>query len=286
MKYWLLALSILLFIPNVFNRHLVGLGGKPGRPEDFNPQLANRIKSLAKLENYIDSVIELRSKTTQVNTELNVDVINSTVRMRFFHGYSHYSLRENWLAALSGKLIWYDLSAIVIADDILQYPMAACSQQAIVLMELFKRKKIPFRKIAFDHHFAVEAYINKQWIYLDPNLEPEFQGTHRSFKYLKEGNRLKEIYKNILPSAEIPNLLGNPRYGRLNEYPAPKARILHHMLSTLSHFLWMFPLFLFGVNLWHRKKRSELSTLPAEQPFIFQEYKTWDENREIGKQSH
>ena len=272
MKFWLLALSLLFFIPNVFNVHLVERVEKSGRPEDFNPQLVNQIKSLESLNNYIDSVIKLRSQTTQVNTEIYADVISSTIRMRFFHGYSHYSLRENWLAALSGKLIWYDLSAIVIAEDILQYPSAACSQQAIVLMEFFKHKKIPFRRIAFDHHFAVEGYINKEWIYFDTNLEPEFQGTHRSFKYLKEGNRLQELYKNILPSAKIPDLLGNPRYGRINAYPAPKARILHYMLSTLSHILWFFPLFLFGVNLWNRKKqRSEFSTLSAEKPLILQE---------------
>jgi len=256
MKYWLLALSLLLLVPNLFREHLVELPEKQVRQEDFDPVLAGQIKSLASLENYIDSTMKLRSGTQQGNTELYAYIVSRAIRLRFFHSYSHYSLRENWMAALAGKLIWYDLSAIVIAEDILQYPMAACSQQAIVLMELFKRQKITFRRIAFDHHFAVEGYINKQWIYFDPNLEPEFRGTHRSFEYLRQGNRLTELYKNILPVAKIHDLLGHPRYGKVNAYPAPKARILHYTLSTLSHGLWLIPLFLFGVNLWDRKKNS------------------------------
>lgn len=255
MKYWLLALSVLLFTPNLFNLHLFQLPENPTRKEDFDPKLVKQIRSLESLKHFIDSTMQHHSGPQQSNTELYADIISSTIRSRFYHSYSHYSLSENWIAAASGKLIWYDLSAVVIADDILQYPMAACSQQAIVLMEYLKLKKIPFRRIAFDHHFAVEGYINKQWIYFDPNLEPEFHGTHRSFEYLREGNRLNELYKGILPVNQIDELLGHPRYGKINAYPAPKARILHYVFSTLSHGLWVFPLFIFGVNLWDKKRK-------------------------------
>jgi len=287
MKYWLLALSFLLLAPNLFDFHLVGLPKSNLETEVFDPKLSQRIQSMSSLEDFIDSLVEEQSKTKQINTELYVGIISSSISKKFFHGYSHYSLRENWLAALAGRFIWYDLSAIVIADDILKYSIAACSQQSIVLMEFFKRKRIPFRKIAFDHHFAVEGRINGRWIYFDVNLEPEFLGTHRSFEYLNREDRLQKLYKDKLPRDQIPFLLGNPRYGKINVYPAPKARILHYTLSTLSHGLWLFPLFLFGVNLWNRKKWAlNLSSSPAENSFIFQKQKTRNINREIGKQAY
>ena len=38
-------------------------------------------------------------------------------------------------------LIKEDLNAIVIPNDILKHPMAACSQQSIIGMEVFKKKR-------------------------------------------------------------------------------------------------------------------------------------------------
>lgn len=256
MKYWLLVLSFLLFAPNLFDTHLIEIPTKPFKIEDFDPEMALHIQSVDRLENFIDSIVVTKSGGKVLDTESYADIVSNVIRARFFHSYSHYSLKENWLAAVAGKFIWYDLSAIVIADDILKYPNAACSQQAIVLMEFFKRKKIPYRKIAFDHHFAVEGLINNRWIYFDTNLEPQFHGVHHSFEYLKQDDRLKELYKDVLPAGKISYLLGNPRYGKINVYPAPQARILHYVLSTLSHAFWLFPLFLFGMNLWEARKKS------------------------------
>lgn len=253
MKYWLLAFSCLLFLPNIYKRHLIKLPDNPVKQEDFDPLMARRVQNITSLEHIIDSTVRAKAGNSRIETEVYVDAVASTIRRRFFHSYSHYSLHENWMAALAGKFIWDDLSAIVIADHILKYPMAACSQQSIVLMEFFKRKKIPFRKISFDHHFAVEGKINGQWIYFDPNLEPEFHGTHRSFEYLRQGKRLQELYQYRIPPDAIPELLANPRYGKINAYPAQKARLLHYTLSTLSHTLWTIPLLLFGVNLWDKR---------------------------------
>lgn len=263
MKYWLLALSFLLLIPNFFENNLTEQTENQVKLEDFDPALAKKILSLANLESFIDSVAHVRSRNSPMNKELYANIISSTIRLRFFHSYSHYSPAENWMAAFAGKYIWYNLSAIVIADDILKYPMAACSQQGIVLMEFFKVRGIPFRKIAFAHHFAVEGFIDGEWIYFDPNLEPEFHGRHDSFEHLQERGRLKEIYKGILPADAILTVLAKPLYGEINAYPAPKARILHYSLSTLSHSLWAFVLFLFGMKVWdEKKKKSRASRKP------------------------
>lgn len=59
------------------------------------------------------------------------------------------------------KYLFLVLSFLLfIPDDIMQYPMAACSQQSIVLMEFFRKKSIPYRKIGFDHYFELEGFKN------------------------------------------------------------------------------------------------------------------------------
>ncbi|MDP2337800.1 MAG: hypothetical protein Q8N05_15410, partial [Bacteroidota bacterium] len=159
-----------------------------------------------------------------------------------------------------GKFIWYDLSAIVIPDDIMQYPMAACSQQSIVLMGFFRKKNIPYRKISFDHHFALEGFINGQWLYFDADLELDFPGgKRRSFAYLLEGDNLKELYKNVLPPDQIPSLLGNPFYGKINEYPAPRAWLFHRITALLSHWLWIIPLILYGYTEWRMRIKNQFT---------------------------
>jgi len=256
MKYSLLALSFLLLAPNFINVHLNSIPSTAPTNEEFDPVLAKRIQNLEDLDFVIDSIISARSVGKTNEVDLHAKVTASVLRSRFFHGYSHYSLSENWMAAVAGKLVWYDLSAIVLPNDILKYPMAACSQQSIVLMEHFRNKKIPFRKIAFDHHFAVEGFINGQWIYFDTNLEPRFNNKRESFENLKQGDRLQEVYKDRLPSDNITTILGNPKYGKINAFPAPNAKILHTTLMVLSNGLWVLPLFLFGINLWSKGRKD------------------------------
>jgi len=256
MKYWLLAFSFLLLIPNFINVHLNAIPSVSPTNEEFDPVLAKRIQNLETLDFVIDSIVSAKLALKTNEKDILAKVTASVIRYRFFHGYSHYSLSENWIAAVAGKLVWYNLSAIVLPNDILKYPMAACSQQSIVLMEHFRNKKIPFRKIAFDHHFAVEGLINGQWIYFDTNLEPRFNNKRRSFEYLNQGNRLRELYKDRLPPDYIATVLGNPKYGKINAFPAPNAKILHKTLMVLSRGLWVLPLFLFGINLWSKRRKE------------------------------
>src|SRR4051812_18987448 len=53
--------------------------------------------------------------------------IADIVRKRFYHGYSRYTMSDNPIAAVAGNVFWDHLSAIVIADDIMKHPMAACN---------------------------------------------------------------------------------------------------------------------------------------------------------------
>ncbi len=66
----------------------------------------------------------------------------------------------------------------MIPDDILKYPKAACSQQSIIGMEVFKRKGFKVRKVGFfmdglGGHFCYEAFFKDKWHFFDPDLEPK-----------------------------------------------------------------------------------------------------------------
>lgn len=213
----------------------------PVKKEQFDPVLANKIKDVGALDNYIDSI--QRAEGIKPESIQYADLISNTIRNRFFHCYSHYSLSQNWIAAFCGRFIWYDLSAIVIPDDILKYSMGACSQQSIILMDYFKRKHIQFRKVAFDHHFAMEAKFNNNWIYFDPDMEPPYpKGFRPGLAYLLKGDHLALLYKGLIPADDVHIMLGHPRVGKVNEYPAPKVKFFHIVTGFLSHWLWILPL--------------------------------------------
>lgn len=247
MKYWLLLISAILFVPNLSSRHLIFLPDKPLRHERFDEDLANKIQNTTQLVAYIDSVAAV--KGIRQNTNLYAYLILETIENRFFHSYSHYSLDENWIAALGGRYVWYDLSAIVAPDDILKYPMAACSQQSIVLMSFFRAKNIPFHKVGFEGHYAVAAKFNKQWIFFDANLEPQTNQNMQRLDYLMQANHMAVYYKNVLTSNQIATFFKHTVNGEVNAAPASRITIFHKVTWFLSHWLWVLPMCLFLISI-------------------------------------
>ena len=258
MKYWLLFLSAILFIPNLSSRHLMFLPDKPLKHEHFNADLARKIQSTSQLITYIDSVAAV--KGIRQNTNLYAYLILQIVEDRFFHSYSHYSLNENWIAALGGRYVWYDISAIVAPDDILKYPMAACSQQSIVLMSIFRAKNIPYRKVGFEGHYAVAAEFNKQWIFFDANLEPQADQNMQRMDYLLQGDHLAVYYKDVLTPNQIATLFKHTVTGKINIAPAPRITVFHNITWFLSHWLWVVPMCLF-VFLMLKRYKTRFSKL-------------------------
>ncbi|WCT14063.1 hypothetical protein [Mucilaginibacter jinjuensis] len=232
---------------------------KPLKNERFDAKLTSKIQNTDQLVTYIDSVAAV--KGIRQNTNLYAYLILETVEDRFFHSYSHYSLNENWIAALGGRYVWYDVSAIVDANDILKYPMAACSQQSIVLMNVFKAKNIPYRKVGFDGHYAVEAEINKQWIFFDANLEPQTNQNMQRFDYLVQGDHMAVYYKNVLTPAQISSLFKHIVTGEVNADPAPRISWFHIITRFLSHWLWVLPMCLFLISMVKSHKKRFLKVL-------------------------
>lgn len=237
-----LLFSILLLFFSLLNIHLIDLPKYGFIKESYDESLAKEIQSIDALLRYVDT--EAKSKRIYNKQSLEYgNVLASTISKRFYHGYSHYSLRENLISAILGKIVWFDLSAIVIPDDLMKYPMAACSQQSIVMIECFKRLGVPCRKVGFDGHFAFEAFIKGQWYYFDTNKEPNIIPEKRaSFAYYQNHHQLNNLYSNTMDSADIQKIFSRATYSEVKTSFSPKATVFHSITKVVSHILWLFPL--------------------------------------------
>lgn len=216
--------------------------------EHYDPSFYYRFQSINDMIAEADECFS----PSERQTLLYFEYINSIIEKRFYHGFSYYTLADNPLIFLGGSFIWSHLSAIVIPDDIMKHPMAACSQQSIVLMEVFRRKGIDFRKVGFDHHFALEGKINGRWYFFDPNREPLFASNRQSLKELLAGKDFYSIYKNPnMGVTESKFTLSNPYYGKINAPAAPRVALLHQFgfFLTSPYVLYLAVLLLLGTSL-------------------------------------
>ncbi|MBK6384542.1 MAG: hypothetical protein IPF69_14045 [Chitinophagaceae bacterium] len=114
---------------------------KSGRNEEFDPALS-RLNSTERIINYCDSLYDQQYKNSDVDDfqKYYTEILSSVIRKRFYHGYSYYGLRTNYMAFLFSKVFANGYRAIIVPDDILKYPAAACSQQSIIMMEVLRKK--------------------------------------------------------------------------------------------------------------------------------------------------
>jgi hypothetical protein len=175
--------------------------------------------------------------------------IAQLIRQRFYHGYSYYSMADNPLAFIAGK-VHPHLSAIVMPEDIMKHPMAACSQQSMVLMEIFKRCDVDYRKVGFAHHYAVEAKIDGEWRYFDTNIEPKIQDNSQSLETLISSGRFDSGYKATqLGVNAIYQLKTTHSYGKIDATPAPRAAMFHKLCYLLVSKYFLTPALLVVVLL-------------------------------------
>ena len=240
-KILLLFLSVLLAVPNFIKKNI---NGEPvyNKLERFDPSLAN-INSIDKLEKYVDD----SAAVTFINiySEKYTALLAYIISCRFYHGFSHFKLNENWIASVGEKIFGYGLDSKVEPEQIMQHPYAGCSQQAIVMMAVLRRKNISYRKIGFPHHYAIEAMINKHWYFFDPNMEPAISLEQRSHEKWKGYNDSLKRFYNPATHNDLNYQLGNgvaAQYGAKNEIPAGNARFFQNVTSFLSKILWCCPL--------------------------------------------
>lgn len=238
-KVLLISLSALLLIPNFIRKDING-ESKYNNIERFDPRLGN-INSINKLEKYVDA--EASVKHINTYSEKYAALLAYIISCRFYHGFSHFTLSENWMAAVGEKAFGYGLASKVDPDDIMEHSYAACSQQAIVMMEVLKRKHIDYRRVGFPHHYALEARIDNNWYYFDPNMEPDITLSERLHENWNGSNdNLKKYYtKHGNVNWEF-GIHEEAQFGVTNEVPARHARLFQSITGVLCKVVWCIPL--------------------------------------------
>ncbi|MBM3417026.1 MAG: hypothetical protein FJY20_11425 [Bacteroidetes bacterium] len=237
--------------------------------EEYDPSL-NRLNSVSAFMAYCDSQYAVTAAAGQGIFEKQYPkLVQEVVRKRFYHGYSHYGPGNNHLASLVSKFTISGLSAIVIPDDILKFPYAACSQQSLVLMKVLQKKGFKTRKIALSGktggHFCIEVYYKGAWHFIDADMEPDFALLDAynmpSIAFLAaRPDVLQQAYKQY-PKEQVLDLFSNYSYGKVNAPAAPRAYPFQKVTQFLSYTLWSFFLLAF---IWVRKKYLRLS----HQPYV------------------
>ncbi|RYY65065.1 MAG: hypothetical protein EOO12_08005 [Chitinophagaceae bacterium] len=214
--------------------------GHPG--EKFDRALVREIRSVDDLLDHTDAVARDKG-IGQGSLDYTLLLLN-VVENRFMHGYCCYRLSQNWIASFSGVVL-RDYAAIVLPDDILKFPNAACSQQSIVMMEALRRKGFDVRKILFPTHFAFEARVNGKWYFLDPDVEPNLTVTNASdVASIANSPTLNGIYAGVTDEVLLHEYFDNYRVGAINEPPAKNAALFHRVTCWLSKLAFLFPLLL------------------------------------------
>lgn len=219
--------------------------------ELYKSELA-AVNSMKTAVSYVDSVYRL-TYSGRFDTSLYAQAASHFTKERFYHGVSHYTLSENWIAYLLSKTVWSHFSVIVDPDDILNHSDGLCSQQTIVFMELLKRKKINVRSVGLGYkegpgHFLSEVHYGGSWHLYDVTMEPQWVkvvGQHRSFEYyLSCKDSLYLVYKSKLDKPVFDKIIERVVYGKVNEFPAKKMLFFHKITLAITYFLPFFLLFL------------------------------------------
>lgn len=228
--------------------------------ESYNPALKN-LNSINKLEYFIDKTIQILNLKPN-DTAQYVFYTSEILKSRFYHGLSNYSISDNWIAALLGKFSWSHFSAIVNPNDIIQHSEALCSQQAIVFLELLKRKNISFRTVGLGPkegpgHFLCEVYYDNDWHLYDIDKEPQWyliNNVHKDMNYyLKQPDQLYRIYSYRMTRQEFDHLINKISYGEPNEFPAKNMLLFHQVTRVITYIIPIFFLFL-TIKTFVRKK--------------------------------
>lgn len=215
--------------------------------DDYDSSLM-RLNSIDKTIAYCDSVYK-----AEFPRRTYPGIVSETLRERFYHGYSYYDLHNNSVGAIFEPVVKQGAAAIVIPDDIMKYPNAACSQQSIVGMEIFRKKGYTVRKVSmFDSvqnvgHFAFEVYYENRWHFIDTDQEPDVNVLKKygrpSVEFLMANpSVVLEAYRNKANPEMFKRLLLSAKIGPVNKFPAPHAYLYQVVTKYVTYCGWIFVL--------------------------------------------
>lgn len=229
--------------------------------ELFDKKLST-IRCVDDLVQYTDSI----TNSPTLDTLEFVENLSKVVKMRFKHGLANYSLSDNWIAAMAGKLAWNHFAAIVNANDILKHNEGLCSQQTIVFLQALKHSGIPARSVGLGKkegpgHFIAEVKYMGDWHTYDVSIEPDWSKVnvpHQSMHYY-QANRdsLYKIYQSQMPIELFNALMNTVDYGEIGKFPAKRMQLFHRLTYAITVILPYLFLFLFSKAL-YKKRRSQI----------------------------
>lgn len=256
----LFVFSVALLIP-FNNKSSVNL---PTTQEQYNSQLAY-LKTTDNVISYIDSIYSKNNPNPDFDTIAYINTVSEFIKERFHYGLSRYSLNENWIAVVLGKISWSHFSAIVDTKHLLKHNEGLCSQQTIVFLSILKERGIKFRTVGLGYeqgpgHYLCEVYYNGGWHLFDVTKEPNWQKISKSHEsmnyYLQNKDTLYKVYESVMPEQLFYKVLEKVEYGEVSEMPAKKMKLFHSITKGLTYVfpILFFILFVYSGKNTHKEK--------------------------------
>ena len=260
-----LILLLLSLLPKGFST-VSSIQNTYSHKELFNIELS-KFQNIDDITAHIDGIYSAKHTSSDIDTLTYVNITSDVIKNRFFHGLSHYSFKENWIASFAGKLFWSHLAAIVEPDDILKYNEGLCSQQTIVFLEILKRKGINTRWIGLGYkegpgHFLAEVNYYGKWHLYDIDKEPKWERVthhHESIDYYRRHpDSLFLAYDGILRRESFNKIMEKVEYGNVNEFPAKNMLLFHRVTKILIYLLPTFFAAMIIITLFKQKVPAKM----------------------------
>ena len=213
--------------------------------DQYDPSLA-RLDNVKKFTAFCDS---LYGSNEISDSAKYANIVNTATRFRFQHGYTWYHFGHNYIAKILAPLVDKTLSAIVVPDDMLKYPLAACSQQSIISLKVLMDKGFKVRKVGFFEptiggHFCYEVFYNGGWHFYDPDREPDEKvllDNHRpGIQYLVANPTILRAAYPRDDSSFVMSLYKSYKISNIKKLPGWKARLFQQTTKFLSYTSWIF----------------------------------------------
>ena len=109
-KPLIVAVAVLLLLPNIPGIHLATTPASYNGKEKFSPQLSF-INSIDKLEKFVDAAAA--SKNISFQSLEYAELLDNTIAFRFYESYSCKTLQQDWITVLTDKLTGTHLSSLI-----------------------------------------------------------------------------------------------------------------------------------------------------------------------------
>lgn len=235
--------------------HWTSLGNYKNGPasgwEKFDPILAKKIDSYAKLKNFTDSQISANS-----NERETMDILYTTIINSFTYTEATHTFYSNWLLYIAGKIhpvlshIW-DTDLMVSNGNSL-----LCDQVSYLLVKLALENDIKARHVGLDGHVVMEAWYDSEWHLYDPSFEIipiDETGQILSVENLAQNKKLLNFYYGKFN--KIPNIIGTRENNTYMSYPEGarfvwKAELLVYIEKAMEILKFVIPILFILCGLW------------------------------------